>query len=111
MNSNPRFGFIFSLCNPYYLSDIYEFEDEVQYASGCGYGDTEREAIVDACKNYCDGRQLWDIPVNRTGYLVEFDADGNVESVEEKELHLVCETTYSVEFDNEDKTTFFKATN
>ena len=44
-----KFGFIFSMLADF--ADIYEFEDATWYASGCGYGETAREAIIDACKN------------------------------------------------------------
>lgn len=107
---NPRFGFIFSEFAPYCL-DINEFEDDILYSNGCGYGETAREAIIDACKNYCDGRQLWDIQTQPTGYLVEFDEDGNVESIEKELPYIACETTYTVEFAEDDSEMFFKATN
>lgn len=111
MNSNPRFGFLFTVFPLYDLDDINDFKDKTWHCSGYGYGETEREAISNACKDCYRDATLWNVPRDPWGYLVEFYEDGNVESVEKKKLHLVCETTYSVEFDNEDKETFFKATN
>lgn len=105
----PRFGFIFSMFAQF--SDIYEFEDATWHASGYGYGETAREAITDACKNCYRDCTLWEVPRYPVGYLVEFDADGNVESIEQEELCIHGETTYAVEFDDGDKKTFFKATN
>ena len=110
MNENTRFGVIFSEFAPRH-TDIYDFEDETWYASGYGYGETARDAIIDACKSYCDGRQLWDITTHPAGYLVEFDENGNVENVERQTLHVIGELTYTVEFDEGDKKTFFKASN
>lgn len=104
-----KFGFIFSMLANF--ADVYEFEDATWYTSGSGYGETAREAIIDACKNayrYCT---LWEVPRNPTGYLVEFDVDGNVVNIERQTLCIVGETTYTLEFDEDDKKTFFKATN
>ena len=111
MNSNPRFGFIFTPFQPYDLDDINDFEDATWNASGYGYGETAREAIISACKSFYQDCPLRKVPRNPRGYLVEFDGDGNVESVEQKELCILGETTYFVEFDEGDKETFFKATN
>ena len=111
MNESTRFGFIFTVFPMDDLADIYEFEDATWNASGYGYGETAREAIISACKNCYQDCTLWNIPRNPLGYLVEFDGDGNVESVEQKEFCILGETTYSVEFDEGDKETFFKATN
>lgn len=112
MNGNLRFGFIFTGSPLYDLDDINDFEDATWHASGYGYGKTAREAIINACKNCYQDCTLWEIPSsNPTGYLVEFYDNGDVESVEKKKLCIIGETTYSVEFDEGDKETFFKATN
>lgn len=76
----PKFGFIFSEFAQF--SDIYEFEDVTWYSGGYGFGETAREAIVDACKNAYQDCTLWNIPRNPAGYLVEFDEDGNTVNVE-----------------------------
>lgn len=104
-----KFGFIFSMLANF--ADIYEFEDATWYASGCGYGETAREAIVDACTSAYRDCTLWEVPRNPVGYLVEFDVDGNVVNVERQTLCIVGETTYTLEFAEDDKKTFFKATN
>lgn len=105
----PKFGFIFS---PFaQFSDIYDFEDAVWHASGYGYGETAREAIIIACKFAYQDCTLWNLPNNPVGYLVEFDEDGNVESVEQQTLCIVGETTYTLKFSEDDKKTFFKASN
>ena len=39
MNSNPRFGFIFTVLPMDGLADIYEFDDATWNASGYGYGE------------------------------------------------------------------------
>ena len=111
MNSNPRFGFIFTAFPPYDLDDIHDFEDATWHCSGYGYGKTEREAIFNACKDCYKDATLWNVPRNPLGYLVAFYDNGDVESVEKKKLCILGETTYSVEFDKGDKETFFKATN
>lgn len=106
---DPRFGFIFSEFAQF--SDIYEFEDVTWYSGGYGYGETAREAIIDACKNVYQDCTLWDVPRNPAGYLVEFDDDGNAVNVERKTLCILGETTYTLKFAEDDKETFFKATN
>lgn len=107
--NNPKFGFIFS---PFaQFSDIYEFEDAIWHASGYGYGETAREAIINACKYTYQDCTLWNLPNNPVGYLVEFDDDGNVESIEQQTLCIVGETTYTLKFTEDDKKTFFKASN
>ena len=106
---DPRFGFIFSVFAQFY--DIYEFEDATWHASGYGYGETAREAIVDACKNAYNDCTLWEVPRYPTGYLVEFDVDGNVINVERKTLCIIGETTYTLKFAEDDSKTFFKASN
>lgn len=106
---DPRFGFIFSEFAQF--SDIYEFEDVTWYSGGYGYGETAREAIVDACKNAYQDCPLWDVPRNPAGYLVEFDDDGNAVNVEQQTLCIVGETTYTLKFNEDDNKTFFKATN
>ena len=107
--NNPKFGFIFSTFAQF--SDIYDFEDAVWHASGYGYGETAREAIITACKYAYQDCTLWNLPNNPVGYLVEFDEDGNVESVEQQTLCIVGETTYTLKFAEDDKETFFKASN
>ena len=104
-----KFGFIFSMLAKF--SDIYEFEDATWYASSSGYGETAREAIVDACKNAYRDCTLREVPRNPVGYLVEFDVDGNVVNVERKTLCILGETTYTLKFAEDDSKTFFKATN
>lgn len=106
---DPRFGFIFSEFAQF--SDIYEFEDVTWYSGGYGYGETAREAIVDACKNAYQGCTLWEVPRNPVGYLVEFDDDGNAVNVERQTLCIIGETSYTLKFAEDDKKTFFKATN
>ena len=44
-------------------------------------------------------------------FTMEFDEDGNVESVEQQTLCIVGETTYTLKFTEDDKETFFKASN
>lgn len=105
----PKFGFIFSTSAQF--SDIYEFEDAIWHASGYGYGETAREAIITACKYAYQDCTLWNLPNNPVGYLVEFDEDGNVKSVERQTLCIVGETTYTLKFTEDDKKTFFKASN
>ena len=105
----PKFGFIFSTSAQF--SDIDEFEDATWHADGYGYGYTAREAIVIACKYTYQDCTLWDVPNNPVGYLVEFDDDGYVESVEPQTLCIVGETTYTLKFAENDSKTFFKATN
>lgn len=105
----PKFGFIFSTSAQF--SDIYEFEDAIWHADGYGYGETAREAIIAACKYAYQDCTLWNLPNNPVGYLVEFDEDGNVESVEQQTLCIVGETTYTLKFTEDDKKTFFKASN
>ena len=107
--NNPKFGFIFSASASF--SDIYDFEDATWHADGYGYGETAREAIINACKYAYQDCTLWDVPRNPAGYLVEFDEDGNVESIEQQTLCIVGETTYTLKFSEEDKETFFKASN
>lgn len=106
---DPRFGFIFSEFAQF--SDIYEFEDVTWHSDGYGYGETAREAIIDACKNAYQDCTLWDVPRNPVGYLVEFDDDGNVVNVERKTLYIIGETTYTLKFAEDDSKTFFKAYN
>ena len=104
-----KFGFIFSMLANF--ADIYEFEDATWYASGFGYGETAREAIMDACKNAYQDCPLCEVQRNPVGYLVEFNADGNVVNVERQKLCIVGETTYTLKFAEDDSKTFFKATN
>lgn len=111
MNSNPRFGFIFTSCPMDGLADISDFEDATWHASGYDYGETAQDAIIGACKSCYQDCTLWEVPRYPRGYLVEFNNDGDVVGVEQKELCILGELTYSVEFDNGDKTTFFKSTN
>lgn len=105
----PKFGFIFSTYAQF--SDIYDFEDAVWHASGYGYGETAREAIINACKYTYQDCTLWDVPRNPSGYLVEFDGDGNIVNIEHQMLCIACETTYTIKFADGNNKTFFKASN
>lgn len=110
MNKIPMFGFIISESAPRY-TNIYEFENAMWDDCGPRYGKTVREAIINACKDYYQDCTLWGVPRNPVGYLVVFDEDGNVESVEQQTLCIHGETTYTLEFAEDDKETFFKASN
>lgn len=79
---NPKVWFVFPLDG---LADICDFGDATRYSSGYGYGETSREAIITACKYAYQDCTLWNLPNNPVGYLVEFAED--------------------------DKKTFFKASN
>ena len=109
MNKIPRFGFVLSVFPLDGLANICDFRNATRYESG--YGETAREAIITACKYAYQDCTLWNLPNNPVGYLVEFDEDGNVESVEQQTLCIVGETTYTLKFAEDDKKTFFKASN
>ena len=111
MNKIPRFGFILSVFPLDGLADICDFGDATRYSSGYGYGETASEAITEACKYAYQDCTLWNLPNNPVGYLVEFDDNGNIESVEQQTLCIVGETTYTIKFADGDNKTFFKATN
>ena len=111
MNKIPRFGFVLSVFPLDGLADICDFGKATRYSSGYGYGETARESITEACKYAYQDCTLWNLPNNPVGYLVEFDDDGNVESVEQQTLCIVGETTYTLKFAEDDKETFFKASN
>ena len=111
MNKIPRFGFVLSVFPLDGLADICDFRKATRYESGYGYGETAREAIITACKYAYQDCTLWNLPNNPVGYLVEFDEDGNVESIEQQTLCIVGETTYTLKFTEDDKETFFKASN
>ena len=111
MNKIPRFGFVLSVFPLDCLTDIGDFGNATRYKSGYGYGETAREAITEACKYAYQDCTLWNLPNNPVGYLVEFDDDGNVVNVEHQTLCIVGETTYTLKFAEDDKETFFKASN
>lgn len=108
---NQKFGFIFSEFAQF--SDIYEFEDVTWCSGGEGYGfgETAREAILNACKYAYQDCTLWDVPRDPVGYLVEFDENGNIVSIKQQTLCIVGETTYTIKFTDNDSETFFKAAN
>ena len=81
MNKIPRFGFVLSVFPLDGLTNICDFRNATRYESGYGYGETARDAIITACKYAYQDCTLWNLPNNPVGYLVEFDEDGNVESV------------------------------
>ena len=111
MNKIPRFSFVLSVFSLDGLTNISDFRNATRYKSGYGYGETAREAIIEACKYAYQDCTLWNLPNNPVGYLVEFDEYGNVESVEQQTLCIVGETTYTLKFAEDDKETFFKASN
>ena len=111
MNKIPRFGFVLSVFPFNRLTNICDFGDATRYASGYGYGETAHKAIITACKFAYQDCTLWNVPRNPTGYLVEFDVDGNVINVEQQTLCILGETTYTLKFAEDDKETFFKASN
>ena len=111
MNKIPRFCFVLSVFPLDGLTNICDFRKATRYKSGYGYGETAREAITEACKYAYQDCTLWNLPNNPVGYLVEFDEDGNVVNVEQQTLCIVGETTYTLKFSEDDKETFFMASN
>lgn len=111
MNKIPRFGFIFTPFPLYDLDNIHDFGEATWNATGYSYGETAQEAIINACKYAYQDCTLWNLPRNPTGYLVEFYDNGDIEHIEQKEVCIIGEMTYTLKFAEGDGKTFFKATN